>query len=239
MSAPPAHTASNGANKRPREFAYQEPNGPPIPQQNNNSTVMPNYMGYYPQGVPGVQQVPLPPQMYQQMPGTSDTPMSLPPLYVGPAMGLAVSGGQVINNSSSNEQAAEPTSSKKKHTSQWALEKRRARNRVTAAESRRKSKAEAALLKEEVQRLDTDLKTKNDLLQDFKDKLQMFESGKSKAEIDQFISQRRAAAAAAAAVQPPPQIEVSSVMSGLVAVSQQSNTHSGIVHSAPGQVAEL
>lgn len=94
-------------------------------------------------------------------------------------------------------------------------------------------------MKEEVQRLDADLKLKNDMLQDFKDKLQMFESGKSKVEIEQFISQRRATAVALAAVQAPHLMENNSLMSsGLIAMAQP-HLISGIIHSAPGQVAEL
>jgi hypothetical protein len=112
------------------EFAYQEPTGPPLPQQQQQQQQqaagpMPNYMGYYPQGMSGVQQVPMSgaPQMYQQMPATAEAPvMSLPPLYVGPAMGMPGASGQVIGS----EQAAfDNANAKKKHTSQWALEKRR------------------------------------------------------------------------------------------------------------------
>jgi hypothetical protein len=209
---------------------------------------MPNYMGYYPQGMSGVQgPMSGAPQMYQQMPATTETPvMSLPPLYVGPPMGMAVPGGQVINNEPTSSESA---SSKKKHTSQWALEKRRARNRVTAAESRKKSKSEALLLKDEVQRLGADLKGKNDVLQEFKDKLEMYEQGTSKADIEQFIAQRRVIAAAAAVVTVPavepvpaarPAVVPSVALEGIVAMAQ---AHVGEVQEqapAPaGQIAEL
>ena len=92
------------------EFSYQENAG----QQ--NSTVMPNYMGYFPPGVAVGQ------SMYQQMPPSSDVPMSLPPLYVGPAMGLPVH-AQTTNSEQQN--GTEQPAPKKKHTSPWALEKRR------------------------------------------------------------------------------------------------------------------
>lgn len=75
----------------------------------------------------------------------------------------------------------------------------RARNRVTAAESRRKSKVEAHALREDVNRINRDLKAKTDLLGEYKDKFAMYESGRSKAEVDRVISQRRSEAAAAAA----------------------------------------
>jgi hypothetical protein len=74
---------------------------------------MPNYMGYFPPGV-NVSQ-----SMYQQMPSSSDVPvMTLPPLYVGPAM-------NVMHSSQAIDQGSDGTPAKKKHTSQWALEKRR------------------------------------------------------------------------------------------------------------------
>jgi aminopeptidase N len=75
-----------------------------------------------------------------------------------------------------------------------------ARNRVTAAESRRKSKTEAQSLREEVTRLSGELKSKTELLAEYKEKFQMYENGQSKEEIARVVAQRRAAIAAAAAV---------------------------------------
>jgi len=171
-------------NKRGRDFSYQEP------MQGQQSGGMPSYMGYFPAGVP------VPQSMYQQMPPSSDVQvMALPPLYVGPPMSMTVHGSQAASELNNSEGAP----SKKKHTSQWALEKRRARNRVTAAESRRKSKQEAQTLREEVARLTKDLKEKNELLGEYKEKYQLYENGQSKEEVDRIVTQRRAAMAAAAA----------------------------------------
>lgn len=115
---------------------------------------------------------------------------------------------------------------------------------MTAAESRKKSKAEALLLKDEVQRLSVELKTKNDVLQEFKDKLEMYEQGTPKSEIEQIISQRRVIAAAAAvittsAVEPPVRSNDTSEVSlgGLVAVAHANALND--VHVNPGQIAEL
>lgn len=180
-SVPATTTGNTTGNKRSRgESANQEPTA-------STAGVMPNYMGYFPPGTAPVSQ-----SVYQQMPPSSDgTVMALPPLYVGPATTTASAPG---------EANADGTPAKKKHTSQWALEKRRARNRVTAAESRRKSKLEQQSLKDEVARLSNELKTKNDLLGEYKEKFEMYENGQSKAEVERVISQRRAALAAAAAV---------------------------------------
>jgi hypothetical protein len=95
----------------------------------------------------------------------------------------------------------------------------RARNRVTAAESRKRSKSEALLLKDEVQRLGADLKGKNDVLQEFKDKLEMYEQGTSKADIEKFIAQRRAISAAAAVAATAPEAAVIAAAAGRAAAA--------------------
>ena len=111
-----------------------------------------------------------------------------------------------------------------------------ARNRITAAESRRKSKSEAASLKEEVQRLASDLRSKNEILLELKEKLEMFDNGKPKEEIERVLRERRAAASEAAAVAAAAAVAESATAAATTVVPA---SHGQASVPATGKMAEL
>ena len=56
------------------------------------------------------------------------------------------------------------------------------------------------MLRDEVARLGNEIKSKTDLLNEYKEKYSLYENGQSKEDIERALSQRRAAVAAADAV---------------------------------------
>lgn len=114
------------------------------------------------QSLPGQLSGGVPPQMMGfdplQMPFMGGAPRFFPP--VGSSAPLT-------------EQGAKDTAPKS--NADWALEKRRARNRITAAESRRKCKEEIQNLRDELLRLKEEKQEKEDLIEYYRNRYEKFE----------------------------------------------------------------
>lgn len=173
----------------PDQSGLQQQPPPNVYTQSNTNAGAPSY--YYPQHIgQAPPQMGVPPQMSmftpQQM-GMSGMGMAgfdprtmqfLPPQFYAAAAAAAAAATP----------ASDAAKTAPKTDADWALEKRRARNRITAAESRRKCKEEIQNLRDELVRLKEEKQEKEDLIDYYRNRYEKFETGSEDAGKDQTNS---------------------------------------------------
>lgn len=161
----------------------QQQQAPPNSYPTNGGA--PSY--YYPQHMgQAPSQMGVPPQM----PMFNPQQMGMPPMNMAgfDPRSMQFLPPQFYAAAAAAAPASDAAKAVPKTDADWALEKRRARNRITAAESRRKCKEEIQNLRDELVRLKEEKQEKEDLIEYYRNRYEKFETGNEEATKEQTDS---------------------------------------------------